>query len=290
MMDAVSDRILDVAAATGSPAPAAPSGAVVPARAERRRVPGWALGLLSVSAMVAAWSLLNVSGAVDPSLLPSPVAVWNALVEIATGGYRGTTLPENAFATLGRMAGGFGLAALVGVPLGLWMGRARRAHAALDWIVQFMRPLPPLSYMILLILWLGTGDGSKVALLFLTAFPIVVAASAAGARGVAMQRIQVAEALGATRAQILRHVVLPSAAPMVLTGLQVALAAAFSTVVSAELMAANNGLGWMVISASYYLRNDIIILCILLLGGMGVALAWSLRALDRRLVHWRGQL
>ena len=158
------------------------------------------------------------------------------------------------------------------------MGRTASANAALDWIIQFMRPLPPLSYMILLILWLGTGDLSKGMLLFLTAFPIIVAASAAGVRGVKQQRIQVARALGATRRDVFRHVILPSAAPMIFTGLQIALAAAFSTVVSAELLASTDGLGWMVISASTFLRNDIIILCILVLGGLGVGLAAMLRA------------
>jgi len=222
-------------------------------------------------------------------LLPSPVDVWAALIEVVTQGYRGTTLWGNALSTLGRLAGGFGTSVIVGVPLGLWMGSNRAANAAIDWVVQFMRPLPPLSYMILLILWLGTGDLSKVALLFLTAFPIVVAASASGVRGVKRQRIDVALALGASRADVFRHVILPSAAPMVMTGLQIALAAAFSTVVSAELLAASDGLGWMVISASTFLRNDVIILCILVLGGLGVGLAAMLRSLDLRLIHWRGR-
>ena len=248
------------------------------------------LGAGSVAAMLGLWWAVATFGGVSRDMLPAPADVWNAGAEILRDGYRGTTLWENILATFGRMAGGFLLATLVGVPLGLWMGRVRVVAAAIDWIVQFMRPLPPLSYMILLILWLGTGDGSKVALLFLTAFPIIVAASAAGVAQVSVLRVQVAQTLGATPAQVLRHVVLPSAAPMVLTGLQVALAAAFSTVVSAELMAATNGLGWMVISASNFLRNDVIILCILILGTMGVALAWSLRLLDRRLVHWRGRL
>ena len=274
------------------PAGPAQAGAVTPAAARRRRlhVPTAWLGLASVAAMLLAWSGLSASGAVHRDLLPTPWDVWAAARDIVRDGYRGTTLQGNALSTFGRMAGGFGLAAVLGVPLGLWMGRVRAVNAALGWMVQFMRPLPPLSYMILLILWLGTGDGSKTALLFLTAFPIIVAASAAGAGTVAVQRVQAAQALGASRGQVLRHVVLPSAAPMVLTGLQIALAAAFSTVVSAELMAATDGLGWMVISASTFLRNDVIILCILLLGAMGVALAWALRLLDRRFVHWRGRL
>ncbi len=267
-------------------------GLTPPASAPVRRsftVPAPAFGAASVAAMLLAWWALSAGGTVSRDLLPSPGDVWAAAAEIVRDGYRGTTLWGNAGSTLGRLGAGFGLAVLVGVPLGLWMGVNRVTAAALDWIVQFMRPLPPLSYMILLILWLGTGDLSKAALLFLTAFPIIVAASAGGVSGVKQQRIQAARALGASTAQVFRHVVFPSAAPMVATGLQVALAAAFSTVVSAELLAATDGLGWMVISASQFLRNDIIVLCILLLGGLGVLLAWLMRRLDRRLVHWRGR-
>ena len=247
------------------------------------------LSIGSVAAMVACWWALAATGTVRADLLPSPAAVWDALVEVTTEGYRGTTLWGNAASTLGRLLGGFAAAVVAGVPLGLWMGSNRTASAALHWVVQFMRPLPPLSYMILLILWLGTGDLSKGMLLFLTAFPIIVAASAAGVRGVKQQRVQVALALGATRRGVFRHVILPSAAPMILTGLQIALAAAFSTVVSAELLASTDGLGWMVISASTFLRNDIIILCILVLGALGVTLAAMLRAADRRFIHWRGR-
>ena len=253
------------------------------------RLPRVTLSIASVAAMVLAWWVISAAGVVRADLLPSPGAVWIALIEVLRDGYRGTTLWQNIGATLGRLLAGFGSAAVLGVPLGLWMGTNRAANAALDWIIQFMRPLPPLSYMILLILWLGTGDVSKAALLFLTAFPIVVSAAAAGVRGVKRQRVQVALALGASPAAVFRHVVFPSAAPMIMTGLQIALAAAFSTVVAAELLAASDGLGWMVISASNFLRNDIIILCILLLGVLGIGLASLLRAADRAVIHWRGR-
>jgi taurine transport system permease protein len=277
----------------GPAARALAAKAMAPSARKQRTAPkpagtAW-IGVASVTAMLAFWWGLTAFRIVRPDLLPSPLDVLTAFREVTTQGYRGTTLTGNILSTLGRLAGGFGLAVVVGVPLGLWMGMNRYAAAALDWIVQFMRPLPPLSYMILLILWLGVGDLSKSALLFLTAFPIVVAASAAGVAQVRRQRIQVALSLGANAHQVFRHVVLPSAAPMILTGLQIALAAAFSTVVSAELMAATDGLGWMVISASQFLRNDIILLCILILGFLGIGLAWALRVLDRRLVHWRGR-
>jgi taurine transport system permease protein len=151
-----------------------------------------------------------------------------------------------------------------------------------------MRPLPPLSYLILLILWLGTGDASKIALLYLTAFPIVASSAMAGVWTTKLQRIQAARSLGAGEWQIFRHVVFPSALPLVFTGARIALAAAFSTVVAAELMAATDGLGWMVFSASRFLRNDIIIIGILVLGVLGMALSKLLLMIDGAIVHWRG--
>ena len=268
----------------------APAPVRRPWRAVSVKLPsGLLLSTLSVAVMVLGWWLIAALRIVRPNLLPSPADVWAALIEILTQGYRGTTLWENIAATLGRLLGGFGAATAVGVPLGLWMGSNRVANAALDWIIQSMRPLPPLSYMILLILWLGTGDLSKGTLLFLTAFPIIVSASVAGVRGVKRQRIQAAQSLGASRRAVFRCVILPSAAPMIMTGLQIALAAAFSTVVAAELLAATDGLGWMVISASSFLRNDIIILSIIILGLLGVGLAALLRAADHLVIHWRGR-
>ncbi len=247
------------------------------------------LSVLSVAGFFGAWYVVNAAHLAPANLLPSMQEVWAALLDILHNGYRGTTLWENAAATLGRCLGGFVLAAIVGVPLGLWMGRSPVLAASIDYILQFMRPLPPLSYLILLILWLGTGDTSKVALLFLAAFPTIAMAAMAGVRGVNRQRIQAALACGATRAQVFRHVVLPSCLPMTMTGLRIALAVTFSTVVAAELMTASNGLGWMVFSASQFLRTDIVLLGVLILGVLGMALSRALLSLDLWLVHWRGR-
>ena len=247
------------------------------------------IGLGAVLAGVSAWALLRPLGLVSPDLLASPAEVWAAFTEILRDGYRGTTLAENIGATLGRCLAGFMLATLLGVPLGLWLGMSRLADASVNFIIQFLRPLPPLSYLVLLILWFGAGDLSKIMLLFMGAFPTITTASMAGVRQVSRQRVQVARTLGASGLQIFRFVVLPGALSMIFTGLSIALAGAFSSVVAAELMAASNGLGWMIFSASRFLRNDIILLGIILLGVFGMALTWSLALVDRRVVHWRGR-
>ena len=249
----------------------------------------WPLSALSVTGFFAAWYAVTALHLAPANLLPSMPEVWAAFVDVLYNGYRETTLWQDIGATLGRCLAGFVLAAVTAVPLGLWMGRSQMLAASVDYIIQFMRPLPPLSYLILLILWLGTGDTSKVALLFLGAFPTIVLAAMAGVRGVSQQRIQAAQACGATQAQVFRHVVLPSCLPMVMTGLRISLAGTFSTVVAAELMAASNGLGWLVFSASQFLRTDLVMMGILILGVLGMALSRGLLSLDLWLVHWRGK-
>jgi taurine transport system permease protein len=142
---------------------------------------------------------------------------------------------------------------------------------------------------VLLILWFGAGNLSKVVLLFMGAFPTITSAAMAGVRQVSRQRVQVAQAFGASSWQIFTLVVFPSALSMIFTGLRIALAGAFSSVVAAELMTASNGLGWMVFSASRFLRNDVILLGIILLGLFGMGLSRALLAIDLRIVHWRGR-
>jgi taurine transport system permease protein len=247
-----------------------------------------ALGIVSIGAVLSFWYLVTALAFVPEVLLPGPGEVARSFVDLVLNGYRDTTLWENAAATLWRCGAGFGLACLTGVPLGLAMGYNDGIRAACNYIVQFMRPLPPLSYLILLILWLGIGDTSKIMLLYVTAFPIVASSAMAGVWNTKLLRIQSARSLGAGEWQIFRHVVFPSALPLILTGARIALAAAFSTVVAAELMAATDGLGWMVFSASQFLRNDVIIVGIIILGLMGMALNQLMLLLDRSLVHWRG--
>ena len=247
------------------------------------------LGLLSVMVALAAWYGLRAFGIVTADSLANPAEVWAAGVDILRNGYRGTTLQQDIGATLGRCLAGFLLAVALGIPLGIWMGMSRLAQASIDFIIQFLRPLPPLSYLVLLILWFGAGDLSKIILLFMGAFPTITTATLAGVRGVSGQRVLAARSLGASSRQVFGYVVLPAALPIIFTGMSIALAGAFSSVVAAELMAASDGLGWMIFSASRFLRNDVILLGIILLGIFGMALTGGLALIDRRVVHWRGQ-
>lgn len=250
------------------------------------RWPAWP-GVISVAGFLALWQAASWFRLVPSDLLPGPIAVCSAFFRVAASGYRGTTLAGDTVATVGRCLAGFALAVLCGIPLGLAMGANRKVAAAFNYAIQFLRPLPPLSYMVLLILWFGAGDLSKVILLFLTAFPIVTSAAMAGVRGVPRLRLQAAMMLGANERQVFWHVMLPSALPMITTGLKIALAAAFSTVVAAEFIAAQNGLGWMVLSAGKYLQNAVVMMGVVLLGLIGMLLSKGLHSLDKNLIHWR---
>lgn len=233
------------------------------------------------------WQAATSSDLISAELLPGPIGVAAAFWYRLLYGYRDTSLVFDTVATVARCLAGFGLAVVLGVPLGLLMGTSRPANAAVNYLVQFLRPLPPLSYFILLIVWFGTGNGSKVLLLFLTAFPIVASAAMAGVRGVPRLRIQAAQMLGARPRQIFFQVLMPSAAPMIFTGFKIALAAAFSTVVAAEFIIAQYGLGWMVLSASKFLKNPTVLMGVVLLGIIGMALSRGLNRLDEKIIHWR---
>ena len=179
------------------------------------------LGLLSVVAALLGWYLLRALDIVTADSLASPAEVWAAGLDILHNGYRDTTLQQDIGATLGRCLAGFGLAVALGVPLGIWMGMSRLAQASVDFIIQFLRPLPPLSYLVLLILWFGAGDLSKVILLFMGAFPTITTAALAGVRGVSAQRVLAARSLGASSRQVFGYVVLPAALPIIFTGMPV---------------------------------------------------------------------
>jgi taurine transport system permease protein len=244
-------------------------------------------GFVSVVVFLLLWQFAVSTKIISPVLLPGPVDVTRAFFRVLSHGYRDTSLLGDVVATVARCLAGFVMAAVIGVPLGLAMGTSKRVAASCNYLIQFLRPLPPLSYMILLILWFGTGEGSKIVLLFVSAFPIIVSAAMAAVRNVPLLRTQAAASLGASPWQTFWWVTLPSAAPLISTGLKIALAAAFSTVVAAEFVTAQSGLGWMVLSASKYLNNAVVIMGVVLLGLIGMTLSRLLHALDLRFIHWR---
>jgi taurine transport system permease protein len=247
------------------------------------------LRLIAVAVLTALWWFVTWRKVWDPTLVPSPQAVWHALILSSTGdGYSGGTLPHHLLVSLRRILIGSGLAVLIGVPVGLLIGGIAPIRIILEPFVTFLRTLPPLAYFSLLILWFGIDETPKVWLLFIAAVAPIAATTAAAVHGVAPALLEAGRTLGASRLRLVRDVTLPAALPEILTGIRVAVAVAYTSLVAAETVNGTPGIGGMIRDAQRYLRSDVVVLGILVLGFSGLLLDAALRLLERRLAPWRG--
>lgn len=264
----------------------APAGRTSPGVGSRARI---LVSLGAVVAVILVWQLVTQFGLIPATLLPTPVEVIRAAYSIQVDGYRGASLLSSIGVSMARVGVGFAAAALVGIPIGLLMGRRPIFSAALDPFVQFFRPLPPLGYYTLLILWFGIGDLAKVILLFLAGVPLIIVGCAAAANNVKVRDVEVAMSLGLNQRQIFRRVILPSALPEIITSLRLALGTTFGSLVAAEIIAASSGLGFILINAANYLLTDIVLTGIIIIGIIAVLLDRVALLLQRKLVPWQGK-
>lgn len=225
----------------------------------------------------------------EPIWLPPPENVVARLIEISSDGFRNFTLLEHLGYSLFRVVVGFALGALVGIPLGYAMGLSNWARGWFDPIVEFMRPVPPLALIPLVIIWAGIGEAGKIVLLFLAALWIMAIAARAGVSGVNISKVHAAYSLGASKAQIMRHVIVPNSLPEIFTGARVAMGVCWGTVVAAELVAAVQGAGMMIMVASRFQNTDIVILGIILIGMIGFGIDILMRMAEKWLVPWKGK-
>ncbi len=291
--------------APGSVARAAPAVPPPPAPSRRRgrgrsaRSLGVPLAVLAV--VVALWWAVTAARLVEPLFLPGPAAVGAAFVRANTChpvsegvartvcGEQDFFLWEHLLASLQRIAAGVSAAIVVGIALGFAMGAVRPVATVLEPYLAFLRALPPLGYIGLLIVWFGIGDVSKVWLLFLAAFPPIAMATIAGVRGIRETRIHAVQSLGASRWQVLRHVVLPSSLPSIVDGTRVAVGFAWTTVVAAELNNGIPGIGGLAYVAGTQLQTPLVIACIIVIGLAAVTLDAVIRLVGNLLVPWHGR-
>ncbi|MEM7464467.1 MAG: ABC transporter permease subunit [Pseudomonadota bacterium] len=225
----------------------------------------------------------------EPIWLPAPEAVWSRLVEIASTGYQNSTLLEHLGWSLFRVIAGFIAGAIVGIPLGYAMGLSDWFRGWFDPIVEFMRPVPPLALIPLVIIWAGIGEVGKIILLFLASLWIMTIAARAGVSGVRISKVHAAYSLGASKAQVLWHVIVPNSLPEIFTGARVAMGVCWGTVVAAELVAAEKGAGMMIMVASKFQLTDIVIMGIILIGVIGYGIDILMRMAENWLVPWKGK-
>ncbi len=222
--------------------------------------------------------------------LPAPDSVWSRLISVSRDGYQNVTLAEHLSYSLFRVIVGFFLGALVGIPLGYAMGLSNWFRGWFDPIVEFMRPVPPLALIPLVIIWAGIGEQGKIILLFLAALWIMAIASRSGVSGVAISKVHAAYSLGASKSQIMRHVIVPNSLPEIFTGARVAMGVCWGTVVAAELVAAEKGVGKMIVAASKFQDTDIVLMGIILIGIIGFGIDVLMRLGEKWLVPWKGKI
>lgn len=243
----------------------------------------------TIIAVIALWWLAADVQIVKPIFLPSPRAVWDVTVTSFTKGYRGHLLSYHIGLSLMRIGIAFVIATVLAIPLGIIVARLKWVSAILQPGIHFYRVLPPLSYYMMLIVWMGIGEGSKITLLALAGFPPVFIAVIEGYRGIPLDRIRAASSLGASNSKILKYVILPSLLPDIFTGMRVSMGFVYTTLVSAEMVAATAGIGWVALDASRFLRTDAVFMAVIAMGITGLILDGLIKLSDKLLVPWRGK-
>ena len=256
---------------------------------DRRKIRRRVITAITVICIFAIWFAVTETGAVNLHIIPKPASVWKAFVNILRKGYKNHSLLEHLSASLGRLIIAFLGAALIGVPLGLICGYSDTAGAIFEPVVEFLRPLPPLAYYVILVLWLGIGNESKVVLLLFACLPPIFVSCAAATRRVPEVYKNSARCLGATKRQVFRHVIFFYCLPETLTGLRTALGVGYTTLISAEMVAALSGLGWMVLDAQRNMRNDVIFVGIFIMGFTGIIMDRILRFAEKKIAPWAGK-
>jgi taurine transport system permease protein len=239
-------------------------------------------------ALIALWWLAARFEAVSPIFLPPPEAVLAKLVSVWSTGFEGATLQQHLVASLTRVLAALAAAAAMGIALGFAISLNETAGGVFGPIIEFYRPIPPLAYLPLVIIWFGIGEFAKILVIFLGILPSIVIATVDGLRSVSQDRINAARSLGASRIQLLSLVLLPHALPNILTGIRIGLGTGWATLVAAELIAATRGLGFMIKGAADFLVTDVVILGIIVIALVSIGMELALRSLQRLFVPWQG--
>lgn len=246
------------------------------------------VGIATLGVAGLLWFVLtSLTQIINPMSFPTPAEVWDALVQIATTGYADGRLDQHIVQSVKLVVLGFLSATVIGVPLGLWMGHSRRAEAFFNPVFTLIRPIPPLAWIPLAIVWLGLGDSAKVMVIWMAAFVPAVINSFAGVRNIDPQLVEAAEMLGVRRIPFVFEVLVPAALPMIFTGLRLSLQAAWTTLVAGELVGAVLGLGHVLTQGSLDIFPSMILVAMLTIAALGWLMTWGLGWLERFMMPWR---
>ncbi len=243
--------------------------------------------------VIALWFLLTMyqlkEGFNKAVVIPNPYTVVKSFIHLCKNGYAGQTLWSHMGASLGRLLTAIFFAIITAIPLGLLCGYIKKIETVVSTIVEFIRPLPPLAYYTIIILATQIGNTSKVILLFIAAFAPIYIACVQAVKQVRQDYILSAKTLGANGVQIFTNVVLPSALPNIFTGLRTAIGVAYTTLVSAEMVAAVSGLGYMILYAYNVFQTEVVFVGIILIGISAILLDDILKWTEKKIVFWKGK-
>jgi len=248
------------------------------------------ISAISGGALIGLWSLATWLGWVKPLFLPAPWTIVQKFFAIASEGFAEYTLLEHTWISVLRVFGALALACATAIPVGLAMGMNRIMRGIFDPPIEFYRPVPPLAYLPLMIVWFGIGELSKVLLIYLAIFAPVAIGTRSGVRSAAIEQVHAAYSLGANRWQVLSQVILPAALPEIITAVRIGMGVGWTTLVAAEMVAATSGIGFMVLSASEFLQTATVIMGIIIIAAIAYAFDLLMRILERRLVPWKGRM
>jgi NitT/TauT family transport system permease protein len=233
--------------------------------------------------LIAAWWIVVVQ--TESVIFPTPLQVVTGTLELAADG----TLWDHISSSLFRVGAGFGLAIVVAIPLGLWMGRVDLAYTTLNPVFQILRPISPIAWIPLAILWFGVGNVSPIFLIFIASvFPMIVQ-TAAGVHTIERRYLRAAENFGVSRFTLFRRVIIPAVLPEIIVGMRITLGVAWLVVVAAEMIALRSGLGYLIMdSRNAGNRYDLVIASMIIIGIIGLLLDGLTRLLERlKSVRWR---
>ncbi|WP_372460391.1 ABC transporter permease [Actinomycetospora soli] len=267
----------------GAPARASTPAVGKPPVARRRESDAWKRWISPIAILVI-WQLASTTGLLAEDELASPLRVVQAAWDVTVSG----ELPEGLLVSLVRVIVGFVLGAVLGVALGIWSGLSRWGGLLIDPPVQMLRTLPHLALVPLFILWFGVQETPKILLVALgVLFPIYLNVHA-GVRGVDPKLLEMAQVSGFDRREVLRHVVIPGALPSALTGLRLSLGIAWLSLVVAETVSADSGLGYLIMDAREFLRTDVIVVGLVVYALLGLGTDALVRRVEKRALRWRG--
>jgi NitT/TauT family transport system permease protein/taurine transport system permease protein len=245
------------------------------------------IGLATILAVLLLWyAATTATGLIGGGRFPSPADFWASFLQVNTRGYAGSVLVNHAIHSLNLVIMGFTVAICTGVPLGLWMGWNRKVEAAINPVFLIIRPIPPLAWIPLAILWLGLGGAAKIMVIWFSAFVPAVINAFAGVRNIDRPVLEAAHMLGTPRWRLVREVIVPASLPMIFTGLRLSLQASWTTLVAAELVGALMGIGFVLNMAQQDIYPGMILVGMVTVGLLGWSTTYLLGTVERRALAW----